>query len=232
MPPLEQQMKSQPASFSALAKKIVSSIVVPPSTQSTQERRTPSGLSAGQTSRMARNTCSGKLHTIFDGAAIFIFPPIGERREEGREQITVRTMHLAGIKAGACRAPRRIDESRERTLEILAHHRARRPVIPTKGRSQTERSSASRLCPVSGICRRARAHRTTPCVRRARSECRSSLRRICGMRRGRASSPPHAHRPRAPRAKGVIRPTGSTSVISTTTNPAPEIAKAGRCRVC
>src|SRR5579863_1911164 len=38
--------------------------------------------------------------------------------------------------------------------------------------------------------------------------------------------------PQRPAHHGVMRPIGSTSVISTTTSPAPEIASAGRCCAC
>jgi hypothetical protein len=53
-------MKSQPSAFSWRTVSIVSSIVNPPSTHSTQLSRMPSALSRGHSLRQASNTSRGK----------------------------------------------------------------------------------------------------------------------------------------------------------------------------
>ena len=60
MPPLDASIQSTPSRRSSSANASVWSMSQPPSTQSVAETRTPSGRSAGQVSRTAATTSSGK----------------------------------------------------------------------------------------------------------------------------------------------------------------------------
>ena len=92
-------MKSQPSALSWRAVSIVSSMLTPPSTHSTQESRMPIALPAGQTRRQASNTSSGKRRRL---SAV---PPYSSLRwllmgdRNWLQQIAVRAVQLDDVEA-------------------------------------------------------------------------------------------------------------------------------------
>ena len=86
-----------------------SSIVQPPSTQSVDEMRTPSGLSCGHASRTAANTSMGKRIRLSNDPPYASFA--GSTAATGIvEQVAVRTVQLDCIETETLRTPRRLDE--------------------------------------------------------------------------------------------------------------------------
>ena len=79
----------------------ISSSVMPPAFQSVAEMRTDIGRSAGHTARIAEKTSSGKR------SRFSIEPPyassalIGERRQEGGEEIAMGAVQFEHVEAGA-----------------------------------------------------------------------------------------------------------------------------------
>src|SRR4029450_4473930 len=106
-PPEDASIQSTPRFLSSCANSMVCARSQPPSTQSVEETRTPTGLSAGNAARTASNTSSGKGERVAGGtrwalgggAAILIGALVGNRRQELGQQIAVRRVHLDGVDA-------------------------------------------------------------------------------------------------------------------------------------
>ena len=93
---------SAPAAFSMRAISTASAGVMPSApTQSVAEMRTEIGLSCGQTARTACEHLERKAHAVVEAAAVVVGALVGERRDEGRQQIAVRVVQLEPVEAGA-----------------------------------------------------------------------------------------------------------------------------------
>ena len=62
-------------------------------------------------------------HAVLQRAAIFVGAPIGQRRDEGRQQIAVRAMEFEHVEAGALRHFGRRNELIAHAIHIGAIHR-------------------------------------------------------------------------------------------------------------
>src|ERR1043165_2160610 len=90
--PVETSIRSQPASAKARAIATESSPVIPPSFQSVAEMRNDIGFWAGPGE--GAEPCGRKARPFLERAAILVGAHIGQRRDEARQQIAVRRMHL------------------------------------------------------------------------------------------------------------------------------------------
>ena len=98
--PLETSIAAAPCAAIARAISTASAIVVPPSAQSTAEMRTSSGLLAASALRTASSTSSGKRSRAVSVAAVAVGAQVGQRGEEGREQVPVPGLQLEDVEAG------------------------------------------------------------------------------------------------------------------------------------
>src|SRR6202034_3731337 len=63
--------------------------------------------------------------TVLERAAIFVVAPVFERRQELRNQITMRPVNLDAVEPGLLGTPRRRGERRDGLLDALLGHRLR-----------------------------------------------------------------------------------------------------------
>jgi hypothetical protein len=91
---------SAPASLNRRAICTASSGVMPPSTQSWAEIRTLIGLSCRPHGAHRANTRSGIAAAVFQTAAVFVGALVGQRRNEGRQQVAVRAVQFQPVEAG------------------------------------------------------------------------------------------------------------------------------------
>ena len=70
-----------------------------------------------------------KPHAVLETSAILVGASVGERRNEGRHQITVRIVQFEPVKTGALRHLRRTDELVAHFIHVGARHRSGRLVL-------------------------------------------------------------------------------------------------------
>ena len=137
--------------------------------------------------------------------AVVVGALVGQRGQEGGQQVAVRAVQLEQVEAGPRRRLRRRDElipdrDQLRCVQLARHLAGRRSRAAATGRRPPScPRAAGRRCPPTSAW-------SSPCARSGRAGCRSSRR--CGRARSRRSG---ARRPPAPSCTvpvqpGVIRP--------------------------
>ena len=202
---------------------------MPPSTQSVAEMRTDIGRSAGQTARMARKTSSGKRSRFSSEPPYSSRAPVGERRDEAREQVAVRAVELEHVEAARDRHARRRARTRSRTWSMSAR-------VISRGDLHAGACTAAATAPISGQSPsssgsslafphqlgRALARRSGRAAGRSSPASAGARSRRCAVH---AATCSRVYMPVQPRE---MRASGETQVISVITSPAPPSARAPR----
>ena len=158
---------------------------------------------------MAREHLEREAHAVLERAAVLVRAPVGQRRDEAREQIAVRAVQFEHVEAGALAAlGRRARTPPTTAVHVGAGHLARHLAVRDDRERRRPRSAASRLRRAAGPSPPTSAW-SRPCGRHGRAAGRSSSPNWRARNRRCASRPPPARRSRGRRSRGVMRASAS-----------------------
>ena len=206
-----------------------SSTSMPPSYQSVAEIRTRH-RPVGRPHRAHRvEDLERVAQPVRQRAAVVVGAPVGQRRQERRQQVAVRAVQLEQVEAGprARRAAAATNWSRisSRSARVSSRGTWLAGRVRQRGRAAdlpVALVAAARRCPPTSAW-------SSPCGRSGRAGGRSRRRTSActnSTTRAQAASCSSVYRPAQP---GVIRPAADTQAISVITSPAPPSALPPRC---
>ena len=190
---------STPAACSMRAISTASAGVMPSSpTQSLAEMRTEIGFSVRPDGAHRAEHLERPAHAVLEAAAVLVGAGVGQRRDEGREQVAVRHVQLEHVEAAALAHLGAGDERVADAVHVGAVHRLRRLVLRRPGHVGDRDDRPVAVRERRGCPRPSRA-RSSPWRRNGRAGGRSSPRSRRARSRRCASRPPRA---RACRCRG------------------------------